>query len=478
MKKFILLLLLLASTMAYAADGDPVLEGKTATGNIISTGVFQAGTAATVPGAITLFDAGILTWWDDGDDFSVTAAVTDGTTKLRITGSIDVSAQVIAGSAVVPDSVGGATLGLATLEWTSLYLTDSGVIYGQNDQTNTLTSTATGWTTSLDLHVGGGDLELGASTIAGDIIQHDAGTTIFYDDADDTSVVLGPVADGTTTLGITGGIAASGNVEGLTLTYGGAEVYRVGGTDVAIADGGTGAGTASAAFDALSPMTTIGDLIYGGASGTGTRLAAGAITELLVGGGAAAPVWTTATGTGAPARAGSPTFTTQITTPIIDLTGGQVAFPATQAPSAGVNTLDDYKEGTYTVTITPATSGSVTLSAASDTFAYTKIGRVVHIQGRIGISGYSSPVGDLQFNLPFTSADLSDQSGSAVGSIWLEDAGMNMDDSARWLSPAVSEGSAIFRITENFDNAGYDFIDGSDVTGNFYLSISVTYFSE
>lgn len=44
---------------------------------------------------------------------------------------------------------------------------------------------------------------------------------------------------------------------------------------VAIAKGGTGAMTKTTAFDALSPMTTAGDLLYGGASGTGTRLAKG-----------------------------------------------------------------------------------------------------------------------------------------------------------------------------------------------------------
>jgi len=44
----------------------------------------------------------------------------------------------------------------------------------------------------------------------------------------------------------------------------------------AIADGGTGQTTQTAAFDALSPMTTQYDLILGGASGTGTRLAKGA----------------------------------------------------------------------------------------------------------------------------------------------------------------------------------------------------------
>lgn len=70
--------------------------------------------------------------------------------------------------------------------------------------------------------------------------------------------------------------ASAGN-----LTVGGNALYRAGGTDVPIADGGTGASTKAAAFDALSPMTTSGDIIYGGASGTGTRLAKGTDGEVL-----------------------------------------------------------------------------------------------------------------------------------------------------------------------------------------------------
>jgi hypothetical protein len=50
---------------------------------------------------------------------------------------------------------------------------------------------------------------------------------------------------------------------------------------VAIANGGTGATTKAAAFDALSPMTTAGDILYGGASGTATRLAKGTDGQVL-----------------------------------------------------------------------------------------------------------------------------------------------------------------------------------------------------
>ena len=52
-------------------------------------------------------------------------------------------------------------------------------------------------------------------------------------------------------------------------------------TDVAVAHGGTGASTATGGFDALSPMTAEGDVLYGGSSGTVTKLAKGSDTQVL-----------------------------------------------------------------------------------------------------------------------------------------------------------------------------------------------------
>ena len=48
-----------------------------------------------------------------------------------------------------------------------------------------------------------------------------------------------------------------------------------------IANGGTGATTKATAFDALSPMTSSGDIIYGGLNGTGTRLSKGSNGSIL-----------------------------------------------------------------------------------------------------------------------------------------------------------------------------------------------------
>jgi hypothetical protein len=67
---------------------------------------------------------------------------------------------------------------------------------------------------------------------------------------------------------------------------------------VAIADGGTGAGTAAAAFAALSPLTTRGDILYS-SSGTvtGARLGVGGANEVLTSDGTDV-AWAAASGGG------------------------------------------------------------------------------------------------------------------------------------------------------------------------------------
>lgn len=66
-------------------------------------------------------------------------------------------------------------------------------------------------------------------------------------------------------------------------------LYRAGGTDVAITDGGTGQSTAAAAFDALAPTTTRGDVMFRNAT-TNARLAKGTAGQVL-GIGANDPAW-------------------------------------------------------------------------------------------------------------------------------------------------------------------------------------------
>jgi len=49
-------------------------------------------------------------------------------------------------TSIAPASADGATLGTDAAEFSDLYLAAGGVIYGENDQANSITSSATGWT--------------------------------------------------------------------------------------------------------------------------------------------------------------------------------------------------------------------------------------------------------------------------------------------------------------------------------------------
>ena len=93
--------------------------------------------------------------------------------------------------------------------------------------------------------------------------------------------------------------------------------------------------------------------------------------------------------------------------------GSGITFPATQSASSDANTLDDYEEGFFTATTIPSTAGTITLNSGIDKLAYTKIGRVVYVQGLLEISSVSSPVGAVVYiqGLPFTTADLDEYAG-------------------------------------------------------------------
>ena len=109
-------------------------------------------------------------------------------------------------------------------------------------------------------------------------------------------------------------------------------------------------------------------------------------------------------------------------------TGTGITFPATQSASTDANTLDDYEEGTYTVTATPSTSGSITLSSSVNTGSYTKVGRMVSVTAGVNVSSVSSPVGKISLNLPFPPASGIQRDGWGAPSIMINNstsAGLN-----------------------------------------------------
>ena len=71
--------------------------------------------------------------------------------------------------------------------------------------------------------------------------------------------------------------------------------------------------------------------------------------------------------------------------------------------TAAANALDDYEEGTFTATLVPSTSGTITLNATYSTWSYTKIGNQVTVNGLAVVSSVSSPEGTyIKIGLPFT----------------------------------------------------------------------------
>jgi hypothetical protein len=104
---------------------------------------------------------------------------------------------------------------------------------------------------------------------------------------------------------------------------------------------------------------------------------------------------TAPTGTGGYARATNPTFAALVNTGLTDISGasaGQIKFPATQNPSADANTLDDYKESSWTPAVTFG-GGSTGITYGTQVGFATKIGRIVLVSAELVFTNKGSSTG-------------------------------------------------------------------------------------
>ena len=87
--------------------------------------------------------------------------------------------------------------------------------------------------------------------------------------------------------------------------------------------------------------------------------------------------------------------------------GAGITFPATQSASTSAKTLDDYEEGTWTISL-----GGTT--AYQDRSAnYVKIGKLVYVQGYIVVNTIGTGSATLISGLPFSAESVSFGSGSS-----------------------------------------------------------------
>jgi hypothetical protein len=149
--------------------------------------------------------------------------------------------------------------------------------------------------------------------------------------------------------------------------------------------------------------------------------------------------------------------------------GAGVSFPASASASSDANTLDDYEEGTYTIT----TNANLTANSGYATFQYTKIGRQVTVNGGLVVSAVSS-TNVVLISLPFTSKGnpASGQSVNAgsvcpLGGVTTGDAGLVVQ------IPSSSTDMTFRKINNNGATAS---LTNADLAVNDELLITVTYF--
>jgi hypothetical protein len=106
--------------------------------------------------------------------------------------------------------------------------------------------------------------------------------------------------------------------------------------------------------------------------------------------------------------------TDQLTLALINLTGGQIAFPASQSASAGANTLDDYEEGSWTPVI-GGSGGTSGQTYGAQQGIYVKVGKLVVAMFRVQLSNKGTITTDAQIQgLPFTIENVSGQWNSTA----------------------------------------------------------------
>jgi len=199
-------------------------------------------------------------------------------------------------------------------------------------------------------------------------------------------------------------------------------------TTIGIAYGGTGQTTAASAYNALTPITSLGDLVYGSGTNAATRLA---------GNTTATKNFLSQTGTGSVSAA--PSWST-VSNSDVGLGNVENTALSTWAGTSSITTLGTIATGTWSATAIAANKGGTGQTAytagdllyASGTTALTKLG--VGSSGQVLTSNGSAPTWAAAGGTYFTSSTTAPSSPTAGSRWWNTSLGILYTyDGTQWL---------------------------------------------
>jgi hypothetical protein len=212
-------------------------------------------------------------------------------------------------------------------------------------------------------------------------------------------------------------------------------------TAIGVAYGGTGQTTATAAFNALSPITTLGDIVYGSGNNAATRLA---------GNTTATKNFLSQTGTGSVSAA--PSWST-VSKSDVGLGNVENTALSTWAGTSSITTLGTIATGTWSATNIALNKGgtAASLTAVNGGIVYSSASAMAitaaGTSNQVLISnGAAAPTWATVNTLPVVSVSDTAPSGVSAGSLWWESSTgtlkvyYNDGTSSQWVdtSPASS----------------------------------------
>ena len=153
---------------------------------------------------------------------------------------------------------------------------------------------------------------------------------------------------------------------------------------------------------------------------------------------------------------------------------GHAIIPAgvTLGTSAGTyaaaNTLDDYEEGTHDITLN---QGGVGINSSYVTWRYTKIGRMVYIEG-LFLASSSGDTNTVKINLPFTylakSGNTADQIVQTVGTY-------QVPTGSGGIKGTITAGTSKLEFKKTVDNGVWTALIGTDIASGDHIYVNLAY---